>query len=94
MKPAPTVKLTEKERTTLSNFLMMKSKSQFPKQDTERFSRIINVLGHPGKKDFTVAEYKLICREVKVAAKLILNWQNMCLKIIGKSLPEKDQANC
>jgi len=85
MKPVSTAKLTEKERTALSNFLMMKSKAQFPKQDSERFSRIINMLGHPGKKDFTSKEFEMISREFQDAAKLISIIQTGCLKIIEEA---------
>ena len=82
MKATSTVKLTKKERTNLSKFLMVKSKAQFPKQDTEQFSRIINMLGHPGKKEFTAKEFNIVARETKVAARSILKIQAGCLKII------------
>ena len=85
MKPTPTVKLTDSERTALSKFLMLKSKSQFPIQDTEQFSKIINMLGHPGKKEFTTAEFKMISREIKVASRLIIKLQTGCLKAIEKA---------
>jgi len=77
-KPAPTIILTDTERTNLSKFLNVKTHTEFPKQQSEKFSRICNMLDNThGKKEFTMVE-------VGIAVAIINKKQNQCLTIIEK----------
>jgi hypothetical protein len=84
-KPVQTIKLTDAERSAISKFLNVKTHTEFPKQQSEKFCRICNMLDNTlGKKEFTVVEFEMIKKEVEIAMAIINKKQNQCLTIIEK----------
>ena len=80
-----TIKLTDKERETISRFLMIKSKLIFPKQNSDNFCKIINMLDNTlGKTSFETTEFDAMVDEVRAVMPLIKNIEKECWKAIER----------